>query len=565
MVSESFFEYCNKNNMSLLEEWDYSKNEKAPNEYGRSSGKKVWWICKKKHSWMARVSDRIRGNGCPYCAGKRPIIGINDLGTIHPELVSEWNYNKNSNSPSEFLSNSGKKVWWICSKGHEWEAVIFSRSRGNGCPYCAGQVAILGENDLNTLYPRLAQEWDFKLNYPLLPTQIMAGSSKKVWWKCKYGHSWCTSPNNRTSQYSNCPICSAEKGTSFPEQAIYYYVNQIVPAVNRYIINGVEIDIFVPSLNLGIEYDGIYFHSLKSAIEREQKKNLFCKNAGIRLIRVKETRIPMEEEADIIYRKIGKNATSLEEVINCILQIIAEYGIQTSHLNINLSQDDIAIYKEYLSMEKAGSVANYNPNLLMEWDYDKNKGICPTTISHGSPKKVWWLCPLGHSYKAMVSHRTQSNSPTSCPICAGQQILSGFNDLATKRPDLLKEWNFELNDNVNPNELSPNSSKKVNWICPKGHYYKASITKRNQGRNCPVCVGKQIMEGVNDFATLQPQLAKEWDYERNELLPQNYAEHSNKKVYWKCSKCKYSWLAAINQRVRGNCNCPRCKNGGHII
>ena len=510
------------------------------------------------HSWSARIADRVRGNGCPYCAGKRPIIGVNDLATINPTLAKEWNYNKNSKAPSEFLPHSRKKVWWICSKGHEWEATIDSRSRGNGCKYCAGQAVIPGTNDLKTLYPRLADEWDYELNYPLLPTQIMSGSGKKIWWKCKYGHSWCISPNNRTSQYSNCPICSAERGTSFPEQAIYYYINQLVPAINRYIINDVEIDIFIPNLNLGIEYDGIYFHNSKSSSEREQKKNMFCKNAGIRLIRVKETRIPMKEETDILYRKIGKNSTSLETIINQILEIIADYDIEINQINVDLKKDDITIYNKYLSLEKENSIATHNPNLLKEWDYEKNKDISPTTISYGSKKKVWWLCPLGHSYKATISHRTTLDSPTACPICAGQQILSGYNDLATKRPDLILEWDFKLN-NVNPSELSPNSSIKAHWICPKGHPYIASITKRNHGRNCPVCAGKQIIVGINDFATLQPQLASEWDYKKNELLPTNYTEHSNKKVYWKCKLCKHSWLASINNRVRGRCGCPECK------
>ncbi len=558
MINNSFYQYCKDNNKSLLEEWDYSKNKNKPCEYCKSSGKTVFWICKKSHSWTARIADRVRGNGCPYCAGKRPIIGVNDFVTINPSLANEWNYDKNSKLPSNFLPHSGKKVWWLCSQGHEWQATIDSRSRGNGCKYCAGQTAISGKSDLKTLYPRLAEEWDYELNYPLLPTQIMPGSGKKIWWKCKYGHSWHISPNNRTSQYSNCPICSSERGTSFPEQAIFYYINQIIPSVNRYIINGVEIDIFIPRLSLGIEYDGIYFHNSKASIEREHQKNQFCKNTGIRLIRVKETRIPQKNEADVYYRKIGKNQTSLETVINWILEIIETYDVQINIINVDLRKDDVAIYNKYLSSEKENSIASHNPDLLNEWDYEKNSAIDPTMVSYGSNKKVWWLCPKGHSYKASVSHRTDSNSPTSCPICAGQQILSGYNDLATKRLDLVLEWDFEHNDD-NPNELSPNSSKKVNWICPKGHRYTASITKRNHGRNCPICAGKKIIVGTNDFATLQPQLANEWNYEKNNFLPTDYTEHSNKKVFWKCTNCTHTWLAPINKRVNGGYRCPNCK------
>lgn len=559
MISESLLEYCNKNDKLLLVEWDYEKNNKNPSEYGKCSGKSVHWCCKQGHSWTARIADRVRGNGCPYCAGKRPIIGINDLQTTNPMLVKEWNYNKNSKEPSEFLPNSGKKVWWICIKGHEWEATIDSRSNGNGCPYCAGQIVLTGENDLMTLYPRLAEEWDFQLNAPLLPTQIMAGSGKKVWWKCQYGHSWRVSPNNRTSQYSNCPICSAEIGTSFPEQAIYYYISKLVVATNRYNMNGVEIDIFIPALNLGIEYDGIFFHSSNSSAKREENKNNYCKELGIRLIRIKETRENKSDKENVIYRKIGKNSTSLECIIQRILEIIATYGYSINEIDVNLKRDDISIYNNYVKMKKKNSVALHNPELLKEWDYKKNGKMNPDTISYGSDKNVWWLCSLGHSYKATVSHRTNKNISTGCPICAGQKILPGYNDLATKRPDLMLEWDYELND-INPKEISPNSSKKVNWLCPLKHSYKASITKRNHGRNCPICAGKQIIVGVNDFATLQPELVKEWDYECNELLPTNYTEHSNKKVFWKCNVCMNTWEAAINQRVRGRNSCPKCKN-----
>lgn len=280
---------------------------------------------------------------------------------------------------------------------YTWEATIDSRSNGNGCPYCAGQIVLTGENDLMTLYPRLAEEWDYQLNAPLLPTQIMAGSGKRVWWKCKYGHSWQVSPNNRTSQYSNCPICSAEIGTSFPEQAIYYYISKLVVAINRYNINGVEIDIFIPALNIGIEYDGMFFHSSDSSAKREENKNNYCKKVGIRLIRVKETRENKNDEENVIYRKIGKNSTSLECIIQRILEIIATYGYSIKEIDVNLKRDDISIYNNYVKMEKKNSIALHNPELLKEWDYKKNVKITPDTISYGSDKNVWWLCSLGHS------------------------------------------------------------------------------------------------------------------------------------------------------------------------
>ena len=78
----------------------------------------------------------MRGDGCPYCSSQR-VDKLNCLSTIHPEIAKEWNYKKNGNlTPDKVTAGSHKRVWWKCSKGHEWVSFIFSRKRGFGCPYC---------------------------------------------------------------------------------------------------------------------------------------------------------------------------------------------------------------------------------------------------------------------------------------------------------------------------------------------------------------------------------------------------------------------------------------------
>lgn len=94
-------------------------------------------MCEKGHEWQAVISSRNAGYGCPYCAGQKALSGINDLSTTNPKLASEWHPTKNGSlHPSEVMSGSNKKVWWICEKGHEWQAVINSRNAGRGCPIC---------------------------------------------------------------------------------------------------------------------------------------------------------------------------------------------------------------------------------------------------------------------------------------------------------------------------------------------------------------------------------------------------------------------------------------------
>ena len=89
----------------------------------------------------------------------------NSLLFSNPEIAKEWNYEKNGNlKPEHFASNSNKKVWWKCNKGHEWQATIRSRNTGIGCPYCSGRLTIKGESDLVTINPKLAIEWNHKRN-----------------------------------------------------------------------------------------------------------------------------------------------------------------------------------------------------------------------------------------------------------------------------------------------------------------------------------------------------------------------------------------------------------------
>ena len=71
-------------------------------------------------------------------------------------LMAEWNWDKNANlDPTKLTLGSHQKAWWKCEKGHEWEASVYNKNYGYGCPYCSGRKAIKGENDLQTVFANL--------------------------------------------------------------------------------------------------------------------------------------------------------------------------------------------------------------------------------------------------------------------------------------------------------------------------------------------------------------------------------------------------------------------------
>ena len=199
---------------ALASEWDTEKNGTlTPQQVSAGSGKKVWWRCKKGHSWKAVIASRARGCSCPVCANRIILPGFNDLATTHPALAAEWNEEKNGDlTPQKISYGYDKKVWWRCSLGHEWKASPSSRIHmAAGCPICSGYAVQKGYNDLETLYPLVAAEWNYEKNDSLTPDQVVAGSNRIVWWRCSLGHEWRAAIVDRTAGTNGCPYCTNRK------------------------------------------------------------------------------------------------------------------------------------------------------------------------------------------------------------------------------------------------------------------------------------------------------------------------------------------------------------------
>ncbi len=464
-------------NPNLAKEWNFEKNNGlTPADVAPNSNKKVWWKCSKGHEWQATIADRNRGRGCSYCSSKKVLRGYNDLQTVNPILAKEWNYEKNNGIiPADVLPNSNKKVWWKCRKGHEWQAAIANRNGGNGCPYCAERYVITGENDLKTVNPNLAKEWNYEKNGELKPENIMANSNITVWWKCNKGHEWQAKISNRNNG-RGCPICNSERNTSFPEYAIMYYLEKYgLDAVHLYRKNGYELDIYIPSKKIAIEYDGGFWHENKT--KKDLDKNQKCVKDGIELYRIREG-LPSLHGSSIDYI-VQENQKDLSKILK---EVLCE--IVGTSVDVNLERDTIAIdnLREYT--EKANSLLFSNPQVAKEWNYEKNGNLKPEHFAANSNKKVWWKCAKGHEWQAIIISR---NTGRGCPYCSGKKVSKGYNDLQTVNPSLAKEWNYEKNNGLTPEDVMPNSSKKIWWKCSKGHEWQATIKNRNKGNGCPIC------------------------------------------------------------------------------
>ena len=464
------------------------------------------------------------------------------------QLMAEWNWDKNNKlnfEPETLTLGSGKKVWWKCSKGHEWLATINSRKGGIGCPYCSGRFAVKGQNDLQTVNPILAKEWNYDKNNGLTPTDVLPNSDKKVWWKCSKGHEWQTTIAGRNNG-SGCPICNSERQTSLPEYALLYYLKKYgLEVAHLYREQGYELDIYIPSKKIAIEYDGCFWHGNKT--KKDLEKNQKCVKDGIKLYRIREG-LPSLNDSSIDY-VVQKNQKDLSKILAKVLADIV--GID---VDVDIKRDSIAIenLREYI--EKETSFLFSNPEISKEWNYEKNGKLKPEHFAVNSNKKVWWKCSKGHEWQAPLYSR---NSGRGCPYCSGRFTIKDENDLQTLNPTLAEEWNYEKNNGLTPVDVTPNSGQKVWWKCKKGHEWQATIFSRNNGIGCPYCSGRVAIKGKNDLQTVNPMLAKEWDYEKNaRLTPMDVLSNSGKKVWWKCSE-GHEWQATIASRNGGR-GCPVC-------
>ena len=534
-------------NAQLISEWNWEKNvDFDPLELTTGSGKKVWWKCSNGHAWESTINNRNAGYGCPYCSGHKVLKGYNDLKTINPIIADEWNYLKNGNlNPENFTANSSKKVWWICNNSHEWVAAIYSRNAGSNCPYCAGQKVSKGENDLQTINPNLAKQWNYRKNGNLFPSDFTSKSDKKVWWICKKGHEWQATIANR-NKGTGCPICKSERNTSFPEYAIVYYLRKHgLEAIHSYKRQDYELDVYIPSQKVAIEYDGYYWH--KNKIEKDLQKNTWCKRDGIKLYRIREGLFPLNHYS--IDYTIEKNQKDFPETLEKIL-----FELTGTEIDINLKKDSIAIEQLREYSEKEKSLLMSNPMIASEWNYIKNGNLKPDFFLSNSNKKVWWVCDKGHEWQASIGER---NNGRGCPYCSGRKVLAGYNDLQTINPFLGAEWNNEKNKKLTSIDVTSNSHIKAWWKCSKGHEWQATVSNRNKGIGCPYCSGRFAIKGENDLLTVNPVLAEEWNPEKNgNLKPEDFLANSGKKVWWKCSK-GHEWQATIDNRSQGR-GCPYC-------
>lgn len=188
-------------------------------------------------------------------------------------------------------------------------------------------------------------------------------------------------------------------------------------------------------------------------------------------------------------------------------------------------------------------------NLVKEWDYTKNE----SKLDIRTYAKYWWLCSKEHSWNANLGNRI---SGCACPYCSGRKATTE-NCLSVTHPEIADSWHTSKNGGVSAHDVKRGTKLKYWWVCKKGHDWQESPKVRiAQNQNCPYCSGKRACKD-NCLENLFPELVKEWDFVKNEILPSQLTSGSSKFVWWICNK-KHSFKMQVNNRVGRGSKCPFC-------
>ena len=451
-----------KNYPKLAKEWHPKKNDLKPSEISFGSNKIIWWVCPDGHEYDMPIKSRTHSKkpqNCPYCFGQRIGYG-NDLKSMYPKIVREWHHIKNDKKPTDYRGHSGQKVWWICSKKHEYEMRIATRTnekKPQGCPYCVNKKIGYG-NDLQSEYPKIAKQWDYKKN-KCKPSEVTSGSKTKRWMLCKKNHSFFIAPYDLINNPDRCPYCSNKKagyGNDFksnhPSLAKEWNYSKNIKKPNEYL----------PASNAKVWWTCSKGHDYEMLIQsrthpRRPQGCPYCSNNKIGYGNDLKSNYP---EIAKMWHKT-KNKFGPAEVVPLSVKkawFICKKGHEHySTIAVKVKGHDCPYCTGNLIGYGNDLKSNF-PHLIKYWDFKKNK-IKPSEVFPRSSKKVWWICDNGHSYDQVISDRTREDIEIGCRFCrltprSREEIYLAFElmkyfkiDLMDQRVRCDREWDVDIKIN----------------------------------------------------------------------------------------------------------------------
>ncbi|MEU8079252.1 zinc-ribbon domain-containing protein [Catellatospora citrea] len=540
------------------------------------SGIKLWWKCPEgdDHEWSAVVSNMTRPNSrCPFCSGRRVSV-TNSLAACYEEVAAEWHPTANgARRPDQIVFGSNDRAWWQCSSDgrHQWETQIVSRTTdGTRCPYCTNKRAS-PTNNLDVLYPRVAEQWHPVRNGSLTPVNLPAGSATVVWWACPAGadHEWSTRVVNRTTGRHGCPFCANQKPSVTNSLAMLFpdAASQLDPELNE----NITADEVIAGSNKRRWWrcpagpDHVWL-----AMPRERTFGNTncpaCSGSQVSVTNSLATLFPgvaAEWHPTKNGNRRAENVTAYSNKLvwwQCRQDPHHEWPAPPNNRTRGGNGCPGCANKR---LSPTNNLAFLHRDLAAQFDPALNGGVTADKVVAASGERAVWRCPEGpdHVWTQPVRDRTARDA--GCPACHGRQ-LSVTNSLADRFPQVADQWHPTRNGDMTPAQvIGTSSTVRVWWVCDQGpdHEWATRVHQRTVvGTGCPCCAGLQLSV-TNSLAARFPTLAEQWHPTRNgDLTPDRIVAGSGSSVWWQCPVAPdHEWPATLDKRTGQEATgCPAC-------
>ena len=500
--------------------------------------------------------------------GSRFQKGINDLKTWceqhdRTDLLLEWDIDKNGSlSPDNISYGSHKEVFWVCSKCEtHYKKDIHARTRGTGCGVCSGVGKNQHRRKLFDEYPLLKQELDLNKNSYESLKDVSAGSSQPIYWICNQGHSYDMPAVNKPKS-KGCPYCTNKRVlVGFNDLETWCKKN------NRHQI----LDDW--------DYKKNSFSPSEITYGSNKKAWFKCHICGYQWQTVVISRTLNHTDCKMCVRRINSSfpeqcvyhyiALFFPDAINGdrtvlggpeldvwvpSLKFAVEYDGKTWHKDSSkdINKDElcgehnIALYR---IREKGCNKLESNDSFSFEYEYGDWNTLTKIIIEI--------LKDIG------IKNPNVDITRDEYEIKEKYYLQSLADSLSNLYPNIASEWHPFKNGHILPDLVAAETHDQYYWLCPNGHTYKASVKNRvRMNSGCPYCSNQKILKGFNDLETKHPEIALDYDNQKNERKSYEVSRGCSDFVWFKCHKCGYEFNYQLNTYVNNGGLCPACSKAG---
>ncbi len=387
-----------------------------------------------------------------------------------PHLAKEWMVEKNDRPIDEITAGSQYKAWWQCKNcSHNWQCPVSARTKGSGCPKCAGRfdISVIEKN------PYLAKEWIKEKNDRPIE-EITAGSGYLAWWECgTCNNNWQAKVTDRVKG-TDCPRCAGQHRISLLDKAPHLAKEWIKEKNDRPI----------EEITSGSQYKAwwqcITCNNQWQAIVAKRTRGSGCKPCSYLKKRKRPYIVDEYQYLEEEWIK-EKNDRPIEEITaGSVYKAWWKCNICANEWLADVQSRVLGTGCPKCAGQHGTPLLEQAPHLVQEWVSEKNdKPIIDITA--GSSYKAWWQCETcENQWEAIVFLRVNERG---CPKCAGYHGKS----LLQEAPHLAKEWITDKN-NRPIEKVTTGSNYKAWWKCKTCDYqWQAIVQNRVKGSGCPTC------------------------------------------------------------------------------